>query len=112
MLAIHTALNLFNYVISRLFLSAAPFSKLRFQTDQMKNAGYLNGTFHLFRTRLSVCCNSSVCYCCSMVHEAALPKAKQHGMRATKARREEMLKHMEGSAATKEQSKMDGAASA
>jgi len=45
-----------------------------------------------------------------MVHEAALPKAKQHGMRATKARREEMLKHAEGSAATKEQSKMDGAA--
>lgn len=39
-----------------------------------------------------------------MVHEAALPKVKQHGMRAAKAKREEMLKHAEGSAAT-----MDGA---
>jgi curved DNA-binding protein CbpA len=45
-----------------------------------------------------------------MVHEAALPKVKQHGMRAAKAKREEMLKHAEGSAATKEKSEMDGAA--
>ena len=45
-----------------------------------------------------------------MVHEAALPKAKQHGMRATKARREEMLKHAEASATKeKSQSQTDGA---
>jgi hypothetical protein len=37
-----------------------------------------------------------------MVHEAALPKAKQHGMNASKARREEMLKHTEASAAAKD----------
>jgi hypothetical protein len=37
-----------------------------------------------------------------MVHEAALPKPKQHGMRAAKARREEMLKHAEASAAPKD----------
>jgi len=43
-----------------------------------------------------------------MVHEAALPKAKQHGMRSAKARREDMLKHAEASAAAKE--KDDGTA--
>ena len=32
-----------------------------------------------------------------MVHEAALPKHKHYGNRATKARREEMLKHAEAS---------------
>lgn len=44
-----------------------------------------------------------------MVHEAALPKAKQHGMRATKAKREEMHKHVEVSAGVKEKGEMDGA---
>ena len=34
-----------------------------------------------------------------MVHEAALPKAKQHGMKIAKAKREELQKHAEGSAA-------------
>ena len=48
-------------------------------------------------------CNSSVCcYLHSMVHEAALPKPRQHGMRAAKARREEMLKHAEASAPPKD----------
>jgi len=38
-----------------------------------------------------------------MVHEAALPKPKHgHGMRAAKAKREEMLKHAETSAAAKD----------
>ena len=37
-----------------------------------------------------------------MVHEAALPKPKQHGMKAAKARREEMLKHAEASAGAKD----------
>ena len=37
-----------------------------------------------------------------MVHEAALPKAKHHGMRAAKAKREEILKHAEASAAAKD----------
>lgn len=32
-----------------------------------------------------------------MVHEAAQPKHKQHGMKAAKAKREEMLKHAEAS---------------
>ena len=43
---------------------------------------------------------SSVCY--SMVHEAALPKPKQHVTKAAKAKREEMLKHAEASAPVKD----------
>ena len=39
-----------------------------------------------------------------MVHEAALPKPKQHGMKAAKAKREEMLKHAEATAAGKDNS--------
>jgi hypothetical protein len=37
-----------------------------------------------------------------MVHEAALPKPKQHVMKATKAKREEMLKHAEASVPAKD----------
>jgi len=37
-----------------------------------------------------------------MVHEAALPKPKQHGMKAAKARREEMHKYAEAAAAAKD----------
>ena len=37
-----------------------------------------------------------------MVHEAALPKPKQHGMRAAKVRREEMQKYAEAAAAGKD----------
>ena len=50
MLPIDTTLNLIhllNIIISRLFLSAVPFSKLQFQTDQMKSAGCLNGKFYM-----------------------------------------------------------------
>jgi hypothetical protein len=94
MLTIHSTLNHPKYAISRLFLSAVPFSKLRFQTDQMKSAGYLNGTFynglHLFGPVVT------------HPRAVALPKAKQHGMNASKARREEMLKHTEASAAAKD----------
>lgn len=45
------------------------------------------------------CCDSLslLCVTVSMVHEAALPKPKQHGMKATKARRE----HPKGTAALK-----------
>jgi len=37
-----------------------------------------------------------------MVHEAALPKPKHHVMKAAKAKREEMLKHVEASGAGKD----------
>jgi hypothetical protein len=47
MLAMHTTLNHPKYIISRLFLLAVPFSNLRFQKDQMKSAGNLNGTFSM-----------------------------------------------------------------
>lgn len=80
----------------------------------MKSAGNLNGTFYieddfltLFVTRFPFLCAVS-----SIVHEAALPKAKQHGMKAAKAKREEMLKQAhtaEEIAAAKEKAQMDGA---
>lgn len=66
----------------------------------MKSAGCLNGKFYLvyifsgpFTAHL---CANYLLY--SMVHEASLPKPKQHGMKGAKAKREEMLKHAEASA--------------
>jgi hypothetical protein len=70
----------------------------------MKSAGCLNGKFFMVYT-FSGTVATHLCaitiYLLRMVHEAELPKPKQHGMRAAKAKREEMLKHAEASAAGK-----------